>query len=272
MSVAKPLLSDIHGALARVATAEQVLIALDFDGTIAAITSTPEQARPSREMEDTLAAIAGNPRYSLAIVSGRSLADLRQRLRIPATYVGNHGLEIEGDGVLFVHENAVHARNVIEQATWDVEAALVGIRSVQVERKGLSATVHYRNAPAALERWIRETVRFTLRPYRRRLVTVPAIQAVEIRPRVNWHKGHAVGLLRDRLGPATGLVCAGDDGGDEEMFGRLSSEVSIKVGNGRTRALYRARDISELLLFLKQLVAGAGPSGTRPVDHWTLSA
>jgi trehalose 6-phosphate phosphatase len=273
MREAKALTAEGSRILARLSSADRILVALDYDGTIAPIVGVPEQARISPEMEDTLSAIADDPRYSLAIVSGRSLADLRGRLRIPATYAGNHGLEIEGEGISFVHDGAARARDAVDQASWDLEAALLGIRGARVERKGFTSTVHYRNAPVALEQWIRETVALTMRPYRELLASVNALEAVEVRPRVEWNKGSVVRLLLERLGASEpGLICAGDDRTDEDMFGVLPSEVSIRVGNEpTTRALYRAADVPELLSFLRALTAAGRASTARATERLSLT-
>jgi trehalose 6-phosphate phosphatase len=262
MTPIRPLFAELPCVYRRLDAAGHVLVALDYDGTIAPIAATPDEARISPEGIAILNDLAASPRYTLAIVSGRSIRDLKSRVAVSALYVGNHGLEIEGPGVSFVQPGAYAAREAIDHACWNLEAALESVRGVLVERKELSATVHYRQAPEALAPWIKATVAAVTQPYRSTVFLAPARQAVEIRPRLHWNKGCAVRMLLDGLNVASpGLVCAGDDATDEDMFDLLRWEVSIKVGNSRgTRARYHVREVPQLLSFLGLLAAR---------EHWT---
>jgi trehalose 6-phosphate phosphatase len=252
MTAIRPLLSELDRIYRRLDLADHVLVALDYDGTLAPIAATPEEAAISAEGLAILNDLAASSRYTLAIVSGRSIRDLKRRLALDAVYVGNHGLEIEGPGISFVHHGADATREAIDHACWDVEAAMESVRGVSVERKELSATVHSRQAPEALAPWIKATVEAVIHPYLATLHLSPARKAVEIRPRLHWNKGCAVRWLLDRLDVASpGLLCAGDDTTDEDMFDLLRWEVSIKVGSSRgTRARYYVREVPRLLKFL----------------------
>ena len=73
---------------------------LDFDGTLSPLVDRPEDAQLPEEVRDILAALAMQPRFTVVIISGRSLADFRRRVMIPGLiYAGNHGLEISGIGL-----------------------------------------------------------------------------------------------------------------------------------------------------------------------------
>jgi trehalose 6-phosphate phosphatase len=255
MRVIRPLLSEIERVRTGLKNADRVLVALDYDGTLAPIADTPDGAQLPAETEEVLAELAASDRYSVAVVSGRSLADLRKQLSLDVIYVGNHGLEIEGPEISFVHPQAAALAAAIDQACWDLQAALEGIPGITVERKQLSATVHYRQAPAELSTWIEATVNATIRPYLSKMFVGPALQAWEIRPRLHWNKGSAVRFLLGKLdAEQPALVCAGDDATDEDMFNLVPWEISIKVGSARnTRARFYARDVAELLEFLQAL-------------------
>jgi trehalose-phosphatase len=255
MRVIRPLLSEMDRVRERLNLSDRVLVALDYDGTIAPIAETPEAARLPAETARVLREIAALNRFSLAVVSGRSLADLKRRLALDAIYVGNHGLEIEGGGFSFVHDQAERMREAIDHVCWDLEAALSAVRGVTVERKELSATVHYRQAPPDLTSWIRATVDATVRPYLSKMFVATAHKAFEIRPRLHWNKGSAVRLLLGRMNAACpGLICAGDDATDEDMFDLLRWEISIKVGPARnTRARFHVPGVPELVQFLESL-------------------
>src|SRR5689334_22785301 len=162
MRVIRHLFDELDRVNWRLNQADRLLIALDYDGTLAPITATPQEAVITPETAAVLGELASCPAYSVAVVSGRSIADLRPRLTSEIIYVGNHGLEIEGAGFSFVHEGAEATRSAIESACWDLEEALQSVRGVLIERKGLSATVHYRQAPPDLYEWIAATVNATL--------------------------------------------------------------------------------------------------------------
>jgi trehalose-phosphatase len=182
--------------------------------------------------------------------------DLQQRLPIEgAIYAGNHGLEIDGAGVAFVYQGASLVRRVIDLACFDLETAFEHVRGVTVERKGLTATVHYRQAPPDLSEWIQVTVHAAVQPYSAQVTVVPALLAWEIRPNLPWNKGSAVRFLFGRmraLRPA--VVCAGDDATDEDMFDAVPGAISIRVGApGTTRARYFVNGPQEMQRFLQIL-------------------
>jgi trehalose-phosphatase len=253
------LLEDLRRA---VANAPHVLVALDFDGTLAPIAACPQDAFLPHETAGRLRDLARSDHCTVAVVSGRSVVDVRSRVGLDLIYAGNHGLEIEGDGISFVHSGAKLVRQAIDLASWDLEAAFQMVQGVLVERKGLTTTVHYRQAREELRDWIAATVLMVTGSYGSRLVPVPARKAWEIRPRVNWNKGSAIRFLLSRFSCRPLLVCAGDDESDEDMFAVSSAAISIKVGNATpTRARYRVETVKDLLPCLDVLRSGAGPVG-----------
>src|SRR3954454_23135475 len=132
MRVIRPLLSEIERVRGRLNDADHVLVVLDCERAL-----SPDEAA-------SLYDLAASDRYSLAVLSGRPVADLQERMPAGIICVGSDGLEIEGGGVSFVHRGAKAARLAIDQACCALEAALDGVRGVCVERKDLSATVHFR--------------------------------------------------------------------------------------------------------------------------------
>ena len=253
------LASHSASILERVQDAESILVALDFDGTLAPIASRPEEAAIPPRTASLLQELTKLEQIYVAILSGRPLADLRGKIQIDGIYAGNHGLEIEGRGVSFLHEEADSLRCLIDHACWDLEAALDGVRGVWVERKGITATVHYRQAPGELEGWITAAIRVTTQPYAPWVVLQPARKAWEVRPAVKWHKGSALGLVLSRIAPAPALlVCAGDDATDEDMFAVRADAVSIQVGGRKnTAARYHVKDPAELATFLERVRCAA---------------
>jgi trehalose 6-phosphate phosphatase len=249
----QPLMRDLTTIRTRLRSVSHVVLALDFDGTLAPIAPTPDLAALPRETSDVLASMADLDRVSIAVVSGRAVSDLKSKVTFPAVLVGNHGLEIEGPGFSFVHRRASALRPAVAQVCWDLRQIFEHLPGVRVECKVLSATVHHRGMPPELGIWVHEAAELAIRPYRRDLCTMPALAALEIRPRVAWNKGSAVRHLLARAGASRALViCAGDDRTDEDLFGAVPDALSIKVGTqGATRARYLVPHPAALLHFLR---------------------
>jgi trehalose 6-phosphate phosphatase len=257
LTLGRAILDNLEPILKRVRAAPRLLLALDFDGTLAPIVPDPEAAALPRATTVLLERIAASENISLAIVSGRSIADLKRRVDLDCIYVGNHGLEIEGRGLSFLHSGAVARRPVLHCACADLDMAVAGSAGAFVERKDLSATVHFRQVAEHLHERVRNAVFDAMRPYAACLDLTPARKAWEVRPRVAWHKGAALEFLVAGYGADRPLViCAGDDITDEHMFEAGADDVSIQVGNGaETAARYGAAGPAELAAFLAHLVS-----------------
>jgi len=81
-----------------------LLVALDFDGTLAPIEDDPDAPEITQANRHAVEALADHPDTLVAVVSGRQLADLRPRVAVDGVrYVGNHGLEYTVDGERMVH-------------------------------------------------------------------------------------------------------------------------------------------------------------------------
>ncbi len=223
-----------------------VLLAFDFDGTLAPIVSDPDRAaiRPStRKLLQTLAS-----QYPCIVVSGRSRADVRRRLRgigFKET-IGNHGIEP------WSSSHAI-ARAV---AAWvpPLRRRLRGFRGVVLENKRFSVSIHYRkerNKKQALEA-ITEIAR-TLPGAR----LVGGKQVVNIVPKGAPDKGLAVERERKRR-RCDKAIYLGDDETDEHVFalarhGRL---LAIRVSANRfSLARFYVRNQREVDQLLRILIA-----------------
>lgn len=218
------------------AEAGALLLGLDFDGTLAPIVPRPEDAALLPASRDALDRLAARGDTHIALVSGRSLEDLRARVRLQDIfYAGNHGLEIEGPGVHRVHDEAAAARGTLELLAGHLRRDLASIDGVIVEDKGLTLSVHFRLVEDEAEMMrVRDAVHDCARGITGVRLT-DGKKVVEIRPDVDWHKGRAFGFLRDTLesrfgrGPA---VFIGDDRTDEDAFRELGEmDCSIIVGD-----------------------------------------
>jgi trehalose 6-phosphate phosphatase len=259
---------DLALLRARVESANHILLALDFDGTLAPITNRPEDAFVPPETASALVRLAASPGITVAILSGRSMGDLSSKVGPEFILAGNHGLEIEGGGLQFAHDRARSLEPALENFCCRIAEMLDGIPGAWVERKGPTASVHFRQAPPELAGWIEATVRLVLRAYALCLRARAGRMVWEILPRVRWDKGKALDFIASHLGkPEPLVVCIGDDLTDEDMFRARSAAISIRVGTGQESAeQYSVDDPGEVVTVLEAVLAARGRAVTgRPL-------
>ncbi|MBI2344425.1 MAG: trehalose-phosphatase [Deltaproteobacteria bacterium] len=227
------------------ASAAQLSLALDFDGTLVPIQRDPHDPRLSRAQQRVLAQLAAMPGVTLSIISGRQVHDVESRVGVRrAYYAGNHGLEIRVGGQWCVRP-AVRWARVIRRAARDLRGLARQMPRLLVEEKGPVLAVHYRNVPRTRWRAVRAQVRRIFRRYTHsgamRIQEGKAV--IELRPRSRHHKGWAVQWIRARRGGtarAATVLAIGDDATDEDLFRSVRPPgVSIHVGRGSTIAHYR---------------------------------
>jgi trehalose-phosphatase len=205
-----------------------MMLGLDFDGTLAPIAQRPGEAAMPVNTREALDAVAARGDTMVAIVSGRSLEDITAKVGIPGLYyVGNHGLEIRGPNIELRHEEAVEAQPAIRECAERVTEDVGDTPGVIVEDKGLTLSVHYRLVGSAAEDAVRESVRRSCGDNGVRITE--GRKVFEIRPDVDWNKGHALLFLIDMLVaiPDAPVLFVGDDLTDEDGFRAVAER-----GNG----------------------------------------
>jgi len=196
----------------------------------------------------------------VAILSGRDLDDVRQRVNIGAiVYAGSHGFDIAGPrGVR--KEMAAEFLPGLDMVEQELGKQLAGIAGARVERKRFSIAAHYRNVNASdipkVERAVSEVV-----ARHRELRKMDGKKVYELLPDIDWDKGKAVLWLLENLGLERAKVrpiYIGDDRTDEDAFRALEkSGVGILVSEEPrpTAARYSLKDPAEVERFLRELVA-----------------
>ena len=211
------------------------LLLLDFDGTLSEIAPRPEDAvlRPGNDA--FLDALARHPKCTVGVISGRALDDVSHRVGVPGlVYAGNHGLEIAGLGLQYLHPGVEAVLPAIAQASAETQTALADVPGAFVENKTLTLTVHYRLTPEEYH----HAAASAFHDATRRLVAAglcrvtTAKSALELRPAVDWDKGCALTLIRSRLAPRAYPIYIGDDATDEDAFraAQAIGGVGIFVG------------------------------------------
>lgn len=229
-------------AVERLVSHDEVLVGVDFDGTLAPIVSHPDLAVPDPDALELLREIAGSAYFEVAVVSGRTLADLRQRVgELPgATFVGEHGNDID-DSTVEPSRELVEARDLVDTLRQRFPDGLV-------EKKQRSVTFHTRNlgpedreeAGNAIRTWIRGKEGISL---------IEGKEVFELTT-ATADKGDAIrALARGRP-----LIYIGDDTTDETVFETLGpDDLGVKVGEGPTAASHRVEDIAGVVTVLGQI-------------------
>ncbi|WP_459883736.1 trehalose-phosphatase [Halostagnicola bangensis] len=276
MSVDTP--TPVHERLPQIRTAlgvaDSVLLCLDFDGTLAPIVDDPAAASPKESAVDALDRITSNPTITTAVISGRSLADVRTRIDGPTFFAGNHGLEIQRSGTVSVHPIAKKRAAPVEDVCSRLESKLDPIPHCWVENKRLTGTVHLRSVP---ERYF-DTVDTIVESVTDRLGNgilerSNGKRVIEISPQIPWGKGNAVELLRSSLPTSPLVLYIGDDTTDESAFETVEPNgIGIRVGDEtESWASCRVRSPDEVASFLHWIgttrLSTSDQERERPVAH-----
>ncbi|MDT0186324.1 trehalose-phosphatase [Microbacterium sp. ARD31] len=248
---------ETAAALTAVARAPRLLVALDFDGTLSPLEDEPMQARMLPAARAAVEALTKAPGTVVALVSGRSLHDLREIAEHhddSAVYLaGSHGAEVwvPGSGPVEVADDAEHLA-LRDRLRARAEEATSGMSGVWIEPKTFGFGVHTRTADAATAAAANAAAD--------RIVTA---EAPHWRRRTGHniveyafrHEGKdtAVAELRE-LTAADAVLFAGDDVTDEDALRSLGpGDLGVHVGDRETAAAVRVADIpafADLLMTL----------------------
>jgi len=273
------LLKQMDKVLEGVASNGQVLVALDFDGTLAEIVPNPADAALPDSRLKLLEALNNQPRFAVAVVSGRLLEDVKARVGLSdIAYAGDHGLEIAGPGFHHIPPEAEEFRSTVAELGKALEAALKGIPGVIFEHKGLSMSIHYRLTPSEQRYGVLRTIEETTSPY----LSISALRVVEgkevvnLLPPLDWHKGSALKWLLDfldslprRVG-GTLPIYIGDDVTDEDAFKEVVDKgFAIRVGSpeAASAAQYYVNSTDEVEEVLQELLDNSRSLGVPPHHH-----
>lgn len=248
-------LFDPQGQAALVSTLQsRPLLAFDFDGTLAPIVAHPDDARLSAGVTASLSVLAS--RLPVAIITGRSVDDVRGRLGFEPQYiVGNHGAE-DGGGTP-ANAAPIEALQSIRARLLDALPRLKAA-GVTLEDKGHSLALHYRQSRA--RRRALQVIEAVLHDRDDSLRVFGGKLVVNV---VSTHapdKADAMRALVLRSG-APCAIFAGDDVNDEPVFAQAPPQwLTIRVGRGAPgcRARYFVNGTHEMAQALERMVSLLG--------------
>lgn len=227
---------ELRAAVGRIARVPLLLIACDYDGTLAPIVADPTKAAPLPEAVAAVRALAALPQTTVAVVSGRALRDLAILSRLPSEVhlVGSHGSEFDVGFVERLSPEMIEARTRLQEAVREITAGREGVR---LESKPASVAVHTRAADSQVAAEVVDAVRAG--PATWPDVTVTQGKEVIELSVIATDKGIAVDQLRTQMS-ASAVLFIGDDVTDENAFAKLHGpDVGIKIGSGESLAPFR---------------------------------
>ncbi|MET0735697.1 MAG: trehalose-phosphatase [Microbacterium sp.] len=247
----------LSDAVRRIAGTERLLVALDFDGTVALLGDDPMKARMIPAARTAIERLATLPDTTVAFVSGRSLGDLREIAEhlddSPYLLAGSHGAEfwVPGEGALEPEPDDVDAE-LRDRLFQRVTEATAGMEGVWIEPKTFGFAVHTRVADRRTAQIANDAIDGIIEveaPHWRRRT---GKNIVEFAFR-HEGKDSAVATLRERLG-ATAVLFAGDDVTDEDALLSLGpDDVGVHVGGPPSGATVFVADVKELAALLEVL-------------------
>jgi len=238
---------------------KKVLLLFDYDGTLTPIVSKPSQATLNKETKRLLTDLSKTEKFTVGIVSGRRLIDVRNLVKIKGIYyAGNHGLEIKGANIQFLHPSCIRSKAYITKVRKALQEKLGYIKGVIIEDKGLSLSLHYRLVNQKNIIKIKNVFRKITIPYlkKKKIKISKGKKVLEVRPPVNWDKGRAVKLIEKltQRSASSVTVYIGDDRTDEDAFRVLKKKgFSVFVGNSKSRscAKYYLKDTLDVQNLLR---------------------
>lgn len=241
-----------------------IYLFLDYDGTICPLSKETYHPVLSPAMKDMLVKLNRKPYLKVALISGRSIRDLKEKIGLRSlVYSGNHGLEISGPGIRFESPVKSGHKKMMDELILKFREQFSDIPGLLVNDKGLSVSLHYRFTTPAQKKRIHRTYMEIIHPFLStgKITVFPGKKIHEVKPNVLWNKGNAVEWLLNHETEKNNAVpllpvYLGDDVTDEDAFRILLDKgITVRIGRagGVSHARYFLRNIAEVLSFFKRL-------------------
>lgn len=255
----KYLFSDWKKISSKIRRSLQAFLFFDYDGTLTPIVSRPELAKISPKVKNLIRKLKKNPKFIIAIISGRSLKNVKNMVGVKGLiYAGNHGLEIEEIGHKILKPKDHSTKDLLNRIKRQLKKELRHIKGVIVEDKGCTLSVHFRLVAPQKRVLVKRIFARIVKPYAlsRNIRVSTGKMVLEVRPGVDWDKGKAVQYLLRRH-KKTLPVYLGDDVTDRDAFRAIKDRgVSVFVGkHGKAiKADYCLKSPREVERFIKKLI------------------
>ena len=226
------------------------LFILDYDGTLSAFKSRPEDAVPTKETYKLLNKLASDPKNKVVISSGRDRDTLEE-------WFGSLAIDLAAEHGACYKEHGVWVDNIGDEKPWDNEIMEIVQNFVdktprsKVEEKNTTLVWHYRNVDTWLAS-LREQQLFEalmIPCARLGLQIMRGNKIIEIKSPIHTKGSEARRLLATQNFDF--IMAIGDDTTDEDTFRELPDfAYTIKVGNISEVARYSVKSQSKVLPLL----------------------
>ncbi|KAM1068301.1 hypothetical protein ACFX2A_000282 [Malus domestica] len=265
-----PSALDMFEQIIDASKGKQIVMFLDYDGTLSPIVEDPDRAFMSDAMRKTVKKVARC--FPTAIVSGRCRDKVYKFVRLAELYyAGSHGMDIKGpakgskymkvsQGVLC--QPASEFLPMIDEVYRLLVDKTKSTPGAKVENNKFCLSVHFRCVDEKKWNELFLQVRSILKEYSMLKLT-QGRKVLEIRPTIKWDKGKALEFLLESLGYANCTdvfpVYIGDDRTDEDAFKVLRERgqgfgILVSKGPKETNATYSLQEPAEVMDFLQRLV------------------
>lgn len=224
----------------RLAGGDGLLLGLDFDGTLAPIADDPDEPTITPACQRAVKKFVTHPHATVAVISGRELSDLYNRVGIPGViYAGNHGLEFRYGECTEIHPSAACRQAAVRRVLEQLPDRLAGVPGWEIEDKRLTATIHVRRTPPGRTGEVRSAIEAAIRESGADLRVASGKQVFEVRPAIDWDKGSAIDWLSGITPDGWQSVYLGDDTTDEDAFRAIRPDgIGVLVGSRESTAAH----------------------------------
>ncbi|XP_072060731.1 probable trehalose-phosphate phosphatase J isoform X2 [Arachis hypogaea] len=267
-----PSALDMFDEIMKGSKGKQIVMFLDYDGTLSPIVEDPDRAFMSNSMRKTVRKLARY--FPTAIVTGRCKDKVYNFVRLAELYyAGSHGMDIKGptrtskynrdsnaEGVLF--QPASEFLPMIDEVYQQLLDKTKSTPGAKVENNKFCVSVHFRCVDEKKWTELLHQVQSVLKEYPKLRLT-QGRKVIEIRPTIKWDKGKALEFLLESLGFANCNdvfpIYIGDDRTDEDAFKKLRDRgqglgVLVSKFPKDTSASYSLQEPNEVMEFLQRLV------------------
>jgi trehalose 6-phosphate phosphatase len=237
---------------------------LDYDGTLVEFSPTPAQVELHPEAIHVLQRLARLETRRLAIVSGRSMEDIRRLVPVDGIFLaGTYGLELfTPDGELINRVDYASIRPILERVKADWRELIGDRPGFYLEDKGCALALHARYATQEDARHVLTAARQAITPASLGDLfnLVCTSRFLEIAPFLANKKEAVLYLLAHYPFPGARLLYIGDDDRDEEAYPAIQAHqgAAVKVTSAAnaakpTRADFLFSSPAETLRWLERL-------------------
>ena len=217
-----------------------VLLLINYEGIL--VPAPPSLSLMDHNLRELLISLRSKPNLTVGVISSLKLSCLQNSVRINGMYyAGNHGLEIRGPEIEFIHPACTQDTPELQSLKTSLQEELSAINGITVEDNGLSLYLYYPMLDNSQKDMVKERVNALARPSVSggKLRIVEGKDSMEVHQMVNWDKGRVVKMLENMVAtrkPYPLVIYFGADPVmDEEAFRAIRGKgIGVLVGRKNT--------------------------------------